>query len=197
MKVIKEKKRKAILIALTVLSAVIAVISPISAATYEISNGQVTYDAGKDQSIWTFTVTCNADPEISNFRVAWCMESAVSEVYANVVLNGGSSWTQLTRHGKPYGWDYGEWDGLQGIKIDYQIEKGQSVDFKIILTDGQFWGRSWVDWAIKAGPGIVATGTVLGPDHNIQIPEFPTIAVPIGAIIGLLFFFNHRKHRKA
>ncbi|RZN43518.1 MAG: hypothetical protein EFT35_01135 [Methanophagales archaeon ANME-1-THS] len=30
-----------------------------------------------------------------------------------------------------------------------------------------------------------------------EIPEFATIAIPVGAIIGLLFFFDHRKHRKA
>jgi len=29
-----------------------------------------------------------------------------------------------------------------------------------------------------------------------QIPEFTTIAIPVAAILGLFFFFNHRKHRK-
>ena len=29
------------------------------------------------------------------------------------------------------------------------------------------------------------------------VPEFATIAIPVAAILGLLFFFNHRKHRKA
>ena len=29
-----------------------------------------------------------------------------------------------------------------------------------------------------------------------QIPEFSTIAIPIASILGLLFFFNHRKRRK-
>jgi hypothetical protein len=28
------------------------------------------------------------------------------------------------------------------------------------------------------------------------IPEFSTIAIPIASILGLLFFFNRRKHRK-
>lgn len=31
-------------------------------------------------------------------------------------------------------------------------------------------------------------------DH--QIPEFATIAMPVASILGLLFFFNHRKRRK-
>lgn len=33
-------------------------------------------------------------------------------------------------------------------------------------------------------------------DVTHQVPEFTTIAIPVAAIIGLLFFFNHRKHRK-
>ena len=36
-------------------------------------------------------------------------------------------------------------------------------------------------------------------DRNLdpsEIPEFSTIAIPIAMILGLLFFFNRRKHRK-
>jgi hypothetical protein len=29
-----------------------------------------------------------------------------------------------------------------------------------------------------------------------EIPEFSTIAIPVASILGLLFFFNRRKHRK-
>ena len=31
---------------------------------------------------------------------------------------------------------------------------------------------------------------------NHQIPEFTTIAIPVAAILGLLFFFDYRKRRK-
>lgn len=30
-----------------------------------------------------------------------------------------------------------------------------------------------------------------------QVPEFSTIAIPVAAILGLLFFFNHRKRKKS
>ncbi|RZN33440.1 MAG: PEF-CTERM sorting domain-containing protein [Methanophagales archaeon ANME-1-THS] len=34
------------------------------------------------------------------------------------------------------------------------------------------------------------------PSEDVtQIPEFGTLAIPAAAIIGLLFFFNHRKHK--
>nr|QNO57607.1 hypothetical protein LCMFKOLL_00003 [Methanosarcinales archaeon ANME-1 ERB7] len=31
--------------------------------------------------------------------------------------------------------------------------------------------------------------------HKQEIPEFSTIAIPVASILGLLFFFNRRKHR--
>ena len=57
---------------------------------------------------------------------------------------------------------------------------------------------------------IVATGlTKTSPSGKVRyllvaseegglttVPEFTTIAIPVAAIFGLLFFFNHRKHRK-
>jgi hypothetical protein len=33
-------------------------------------------------------------------------------------------------------------------------------------------------------------------DVTHQVPEFTTIAIPVASILGLLFLFNHRKHRK-
>ena len=33
-------------------------------------------------------------------------------------------------------------------------------------------------------------------NRHAQIPEFSTIAIPIISILGLLFFFNRRKHKK-
>ena len=34
------------------------------------------------------------------------------------------------------------------------------------------------------------------PDCQQHIPEFATIALPVASVLGLLFFFNHRKRRK-
>lgn len=32
--------------------------------------------------------------------------------------------------------------------------------------------------------------------ENTEIPEFSTIALPVAGILGIMFFFNHRKRRK-
>ena len=37
---------------------------------------------------------------------------------------------------------------------------------------------------------------VLTPTDEYEIPEFSTIAIPVAGILGLIFFFNHRKRRR-
>jgi len=180
------KKIKATLMAVVAVLALVTFVSPVSA--YSITNGAVSYDAVEDETTWTFDVTCAGGDEhdISHFTVAWCSEPDVQEVWVN-----GES---LDRDGSPNGWDYGDFNGVHGIKIDYQVDKGYTASVEIILS-GQY-GTTNVDYAIKAGD-LVRDGTVFGPSHEVPIPEFTTIAIPVAAILGLLFFFNHRKRRGA
>ena len=44
--------------------------------------------------------------------------------------------------------------------------------------------------------GSILTVNVAVVCVDIPIPEFATIAIPAAGILGLLFFFNHRKHKK-
>jgi len=39
-------------------------------------------------------------------------------------------------------------------------------------------------------------GVVVGQVPPRPIPEFSTIAIPVASILGLLFFFNYRRHRR-
>jgi hypothetical protein len=180
------KEIKASLMVVVAVLGLIAFISPVSA--YSITNGAVSYDAGEDETTWTFDVTCaDSDPHaISHFTVAWCSEPDVIGVKINGVVI--TSWD--------YGGPDGQWNGIKGIKIDYQVDEGTTANVEIILS-GQY-GTTNVDYAIKAaGPTFpVNYGTVFGPSHEVPIPEFTTIAIPVATILGLLFFFNHRKHRK-
>jgi len=186
--------RRAILISLfVVLFAGLAFISQVSA--YSITDGDVSYDPGTGTTTWTFDVSCAGDDDphdISHWTVAWCSETAVR----NVLVDG----TLVLKEGEP-GWDYmddpshPQWAGFNGIKIDYQVNKGNTVPVTIILA-GNYGAPGDVAYAIKASNEIVASGTVNGPVVCNEIPEFSTIAIPVAAIFGLLFFFNHRKHRK-
>jgi hypothetical protein len=181
------KELKATLIALIVVLGAIAFVSPVSA--YSITDGQVSCDATEDETLWTYDVNCDiSDPHaISHWTVAWCSEAAVKEVWVNGV--------ELNKDEDP-GWDYGDFDGVHGIKIDYEVDKGETATVKIVLSGCYFTAN--VQYGIKAdGPTFpIQYGTVYGPDHTV-IPEFSTIAIPVTAILGLLFFFNRRKRRKA
>lgn len=188
----QNEKMKAILMTVTVLLVAIAFIAQGSA--YSIDGGNVVCGGGL--TTWTFTVSCNSldDRDVSNFIVGWCDEDAVKEVWV------GSS--KLDRDEKPEGWDYGTFEKLgysiRGIKIDYQVNKGESFLVTIILDDEYCSSCDYVVYQIKAGEIIFSDppGSVYGPKVcDIPIPEFSTIAIPIASMLGLLFFINGRKRR--
>ena len=67
---------------------------------------------------------------------------------------------------------------------------GDTVD--VVATYGGHTG---------SGSGTIGTSSLLHVNLaivcvEIPIPEFATIAVPVGAILGLVLFFNHRKRKK-
>ena len=46
-------------------------------------------------------------------------------------------------------------------------------------------------------PKMIHLADACGNDHvDNPIPEFTTIAIPVAGILGLVLFFNHRKHKK-
>ena len=49
------------------------------------------------------------------------------------------------------------------------------------------------DWEYD---GYIGWWLLFSYQWDVQIPEFATIALPAASILGLLFFFNHRKRRK-
>ena len=179
------KRLNASVMAVAVVLALIAVVAPSSA--YSISGGSVS-ECVSGETKWTFTVTCDPYPwdehDISHFTVAWCNKNAVLEVLVDGVPLLESKW------------DYGDFDeGITGIKIDYDVFKGHTVEVEIRLNGCYGIPSDNVAWVTKAN-GDYATGTVRGPLACTPIPEFSTIAIPIASILGLLFFFNHRKRRE-
>ena len=50
------------------------------------------------------------------------------------------------------------------------------------------------DWNKPLGPFTISgTGNYLDVVLNVTIPEFPTVALPMLSVIGLLFVFNRRR----
>ncbi|KAF5434733.1 hypothetical protein C5S35_13240 [Candidatus Methanophagaceae archaeon] len=94
---------------------------------------------------------------------------------------------------------------------------GSSTRFEIVnitylIPDGTLEGHETMTVPIEINPinpvkvhfdavGAKSNKTAIAfvpPSHDVTyeyVPEFATIAIPVAAILGLLFFFNHRKKR--
>jgi hypothetical protein len=70
-------------------------------------------------------------------------------------------------------------------------EVGSRVD-----VEATYSGNTGSDWGTVADTYAVLTVNVAVVCVDIPIPEFATIAMPVAAILGLVLFFNHRKHKK-
>jgi len=137
--------------------------------------------------------------------------------YGIILNNGKAEVPQATVNGNPY-----EYPG-HGIYNSNEVNTHFKV-VEIILTDKYFGdGNSYLEAgetitvpveitplasssvpvrvhfdAVGANNGNEAIAFV-PPSEDVthQVPEFTTIAIPVASILGLLFFFNHRKHKKS
>ena len=86
----------------------------------------------------------------------------------------------------PYMWgqDAGK-DGSDTLELYISATAAAPVDAQYSVTIMDTVSGSSYIFSLDAATISVTT-----------VPEFATIALPVGAILGLLFFFNHRKRRK-
>jgi hypothetical protein len=76
---------------------------------------------------------------------------------------------------------------------DYYVR----VPFTINFKNTPEWGFTLYVYAENDLTGKEHAKTAYSHDAGYtHVPEFTTIAIPVAAILGLLFFFNHRKRRK-
>ena len=176
------KKIKATLMAVVAVLALVTFISPVSAVLidgHDITFVSHTFNG--THSTWTYNVTSSFQPAISHWVMTWCNENA---------LVGCSEDCEYVKN-DPGG------TGLTGIKFGegYSDNEIRTVWFTL---EGDFNEIDNVLVCTKAGQDDPACGYVTGPVNcNTHIPEFTTIAIPVAAILGLLFFFNHRKRKKS
>ncbi len=74
---------------------------------------------------------------------------------------------------------FGEGETLS-VPIEILPTTPTKVHFDVVGADSD-------NYAIACNPG--------SHDVTYNVPEFATIAIPVAMILGLLFFFNHRKKR--
>jgi hypothetical protein len=85
-------------------------------------------------------------------------------------------------------------NGYQTIPVTYTNDKGaQNGDYQVLYT---------AVWCTDPLTPSTCTrmsfngGEITAGAHVTAIPEFPTVALPVAAVIGLVFFFQHRKRKE-
>jgi hypothetical protein len=87
-------------------------------------------------------------------------------------------------------------ESVGGIEYKYQPSAGTTeYDITVMIkaeagTQGDDYTLYFED--IQSGKWDKASASV----PLTAVPEFTTIAIPVASILGLLFYFNHRKRRK-
>ncbi|KAF5437942.1 hypothetical protein C5S35_01475 [Candidatus Methanophagaceae archaeon] len=174
------------LIAVIVVFAVIAVVAPISAV--DMGNHTIeftSYDFDGTNSTWCYNVTSGTKPAISNWVLAWCNPNAILGIYENGSLITNYEYAVAETH-----------TGITGIKFENDYADGETR-LVCIELQGDF-DTIEVEVGLKASGDVYNGSYISGPKPlcgDPSIPEFSTIAIPVAMILGLLFFFNHRKKR--
>jgi len=181
---------------LSVFAAIPVMANPLNVAWYVTDSGGNPLDGAGLTIYWSTSPDgpfTSMDPSI--------VEDKIAGVFQNPVVTG--RWTS---------------DHDQGIALaDLRITSVSSYYLYSKITDGaQVWywpvatsykpgDLTWEPVAASGSPsGYAATGNGFGngvttaypTDPFQEIPEFPTMAIPVAGVIGLLFFFNHRKRRE-
>jgi len=83
------------------------------------------------------------------------------------------------------------------IPGDGILEEGENITVDIDITLDASTSEVKVHFTAVGANFYNEANAKVPPSHDVmyQVPEFATIAIPVAAVLGLLFFFNHRKKR--
>ncbi len=99
------------------------------------------------------------------------------------------------------------YSGFHGVSNTWTIEDGHWAVWKVYVKDAadgddatQNGHAYFLDFKVKKNNGgTIETNRQIGSATTIghaTIPEFATIAMPIAAVLGLVFFFQQRKNKE-
>ncbi|AKB61302.1 hypothetical protein MSMAP_1317 [Methanosarcina mazei SarPi] len=72
---------------------------------------------------------------------------------------------------------------------EYDDAQDHKVTEVVVVFSGTITGTPTFAAHVQWGSG----SAFFGPGDTTQIPEFPTMALPVAAILGLMFIFGRKK----
>jgi len=145
-----------------------------------------------------FQLTPGGDNVTVSARVHTIYDPTEQRTFTAEVLNGGATTgnpSDITFYIQD---EFGNWSGPSTSSLTHSYTPGagnEDVNLTVYVkaaagTEGNVYEIKFTD--VQSGNSDKATATVYGN----AIPEFTTIAIPVAAILGLLFFYNHRKRKE-
>ena len=184
-KVKKMKMRSTALISgLLMLSAMVVFAGTASAVTsiQRTPDSIMIVEGGID----TFTVTVLPSLDANNGDVRVKMYSATGIEKFNIVIKDEGDNTLASGKGD-----------AEVIALPISYTSGVARVFSVEVTNtGAPAGQYGIKFAANDGAFKWGDDASIWAEVESGIPEFTTIAIPVASILGLLFFFNHRKHKK-
>ena len=103
-------------------------------------------------------------------------------------------------HWNSMGTDTTNSNGVYNIPLQgwYTVPADQSKndDYRMYIGGTQVDEKYIGDWTTTATEDGWKVEAYWSYTWDYSIPEFATIAIPVAGILGLMFFFNRRKHKK-
>ena len=121
--------------------------------------------------------------EVATYKVNLTNNGTIMETLTNLYVSDG-----------PLDFDY-VFSETTGAVLPGETKQ---VDLTVTVPAGKPAGTYTfdvkADWYTILGPFTISgTGNYLNVVLNVEVPEFPTIALPVLSVIGLLFIFEKRK----
>ena len=134
----------------------------------------------------TFTVTVHPSLTTNDGDVGVEMHSATGIENFNIVIKDEGANILASGTGDT---------GVTALSISYT--NGVARVFSVEVTNtGAPGGQYGIKFAANDGAFKWGNDASIWAEVESGIPEFTTIAIPVASILGLLFFFNHRKRKK-
>jgi hypothetical protein len=155
--------------------------------------GLVSNDGSTSQIVSATISTTNVADDTVTYRVAPASGQPAgwfSKIGYNVAPSTLTV-VSITDNSKNLGWKYKGYQPMFNGMRFYEYDDGQDheVTEVVVVFSGTINGAPTFAAHVQWDSG----SAFFGPSDTTQIPEFSTIAIPIAAILGLMFIFGRRK----